>query len=92
MGRFNGRIALVLGGKEADHRPLAFVDQETFLPLRLVTQAGPARPDVRLLDWASPTGGDWFPRAVEVWEGAALLLRFTTERASANGKLAETLF
>jgi len=92
LGRFNGRIALVLGGKAADARPLAFFDKETWLPLRLVAQEGGARLDVRLLDWASPNGGDWFPRAVEVWDGATLLLRFTTEKASGNPRLPEPLF
>jgi hypothetical protein len=92
LGRFNGRLALVLGGRAADARPLAFVDKETWMPLRLLAQEGAARLDVRLLDWASPNGGDWFPRAVEVWDGATLLLRFTTEKASGNPKLPEALF
>jgi hypothetical protein len=37
-------------------------------------------------------GGDWFPRAVEVHEGEALRVRFTTEKAAANPKLADLLF
>jgi hypothetical protein len=92
LGRFNGRIAIVLGGKASDARPLAFVDKETWMPLRLLFQEGGARLDVRLLDWASPNGGDWMPRALEVWDGAALLLRFTTEKASANPRLPDSLF
>jgi len=92
LARFNGRIALVIGGKAADARPLALFDKESWMPLRLLAQEGGARLDVRLLDWASPTGGDWFPRAVEVWDGAALLLRFTTERATGNPRLPEPLF
>jgi hypothetical protein len=86
LGRFNGRIALVLGGRTTDRRPLAYLDKETFMPLRLVTAEGAGWLDVRLIDWSSPTGGDWFPRAIEVWDGAALLLRFTTERAVVNPK------
>jgi len=92
LGRFNGRIALVLGGRPADPRPLAFVDKETWMPLRLLAMEGGARLDVRLLDWASPTGGDWFPRAVEVWDGQVMLLRFSTEKASGNVRLPEALF
>lgn len=92
LGRFNGRLALVLGGKPAEQRPLAFVDKETWMPLRLVSQEGGAWLDVRLLDWGSPIGGDWFPRAVEVWEGGAMLLRFTTEKATANPRLPESAF
>jgi hypothetical protein len=92
LGRFNGRLALVLGGKAADARPLAFVDKETWMPLRLLFNEVGTRLDVRLIDWASPTGGDWFPRAVEVWDGATLLLRFTTEKASGNPRLPDALF
>jgi hypothetical protein len=92
LGRFNGRLALVLGGKATEVRPLAFVDKETWMPLRLLFQEGGARLDVRLLDWASPNGGDWIPRALEVWDGPTMLLRFTTEKASANLKLPDALF
>ena len=48
--------------------------------------------DARLLGWGSPTGGDWFPRAVEVWRDDAAQVRFTTERAAANPRLADPLF
>jgi hypothetical protein len=92
LGRFNGRIALVLGGKETDPLPLAFVDKETWAPLRLLADEGGARLDVRLVDWGGSTGGDWFPRAVEVWDGAALLLRFTTEKATTRVELPDAAF
>ncbi len=92
LGRFDGRIAYVVGGRAKDPRPLLFVEKDGFQPLRLVAQEGGAMHDVRLLGWSSPTGGDWFPRAVEVWSADALRLRFTTERAAANPKLAEGLF
>lgn len=92
LGRFDGRIAYVIGGREQDQRPLLFVDKDGFRPLRLVATEGPELVDVRLLGWGSPTGGDWFPRALEAWSKGALALRFSTERASANPKLAETLF
>jgi hypothetical protein len=68
------------------------VGKDGFQPLRLVAEEGGALRDLRLLGWGSPTGGDWFPRAAEVWEGDRAELRFTTERAAANPKLAELLF
>jgi hypothetical protein len=93
LGRFDGRLAYVLGGRAKDAKPLLFVAKDGFQPLRLLTAAeGPDLVDVRLLGWGSPIGGDWFPRAAEVWARDALALRFTTERASPNPKLAETLF
>src|SRR6266540_3666740 len=92
LGRFDGRIAYVVGGRAKDTKPLLFVEKDGFRPLRLVAPEGKELLDVRLLGWGSPTGGDWFPRAVEVWAKDATLLRFTTERATANPRLAEQLF
>lgn len=89
LGRFDGRVAYVLGGKPRDPKPLVYVDKDSFQPLRLVTPEGGALADVRLLGWGSPTGGDWFPRAVEVVIGDQLRLRFTTEKATANARIAE---
>jgi sialate O-acetylesterase len=64
------------------------VDKDTFQPLRLVAQEGGTLLDTRLVDWGSPMGGDWFPRAVEVWEKDQLRLRFSVEKVQANPKLA----
>ena len=92
LGRFDGRLAYVLGGRDRDARPLAFVDKETFQPLRLVALEGAALLDLRLLGWGTPPGGEAFPRAAEVHEGEALRLRFTTTRATPNVRVADTLF
>ncbi len=92
LGRFDGRIAYVIGGRAKDAKPLLFVEKDGFRPLRLVAQEGGTLFDVRLLGWGSPTGGDWFPRAVEVWDGNALRLRFTTEKTSANPRLPDAVF
>lgn len=92
LGRFDGRLAYVLGGREREARPLAFVDKETYQPLRLLALEGPALLDVRLLGWGAAPGGEAFPRAVEVRESDALRLRFTTARATPNARLADTLF
>jgi hypothetical protein len=92
LGRFDGRIAYVLGGRAKDAKPLLFVGKDGFQPLRLIAAEGPALLDVRLLGWGSPMGGDWWPRAVEVFAKDVPLLRFTTERAVANPKLPDALF
>ncbi len=92
LGRFDGRVAYVIGGKPREPRPLAYVDKDSFQPLRLVSSQGGALADVRLLGWGSPTGGDWFPRAVEVWEKDQPRLRFTTEKPTPNPRLADVLF
>jgi hypothetical protein len=89
LGRFDGRLAYVVGGRRQDARPLLYVDKDGFQPLRLVAAEGGVMQDVRLLGWGSPTGGDWFPRAVEVYavQSDQLRLRFTTGKATANPKL-----
>jgi hypothetical protein len=92
LGRFDGRIAYVIGGRQKEPHPLLYVDKDGFQPLRLIAAEGPGLQDVRFLGWGSPTGGDWFPRAVEVLSGEALALRFTTERAASNARLPEALF
>jgi hypothetical protein len=92
LGRFDGRIAYVIGGREKSDRPLAYVDKEAFQPMRLVSAEGGTAYDVRLLGWGSPTGGDWFPRAIEVWEKDQLRVRFTTERPTPNPKIGDALF
>jgi len=92
LGRFGGRIAYVLGGRARDARPLAFVDKESYHPLRLVASDGGALLDTRLVGWGSPVGGDWFPRAIEVHERESLLLRFSAEKVIANPKLPDAIF
>lgn len=91
LGRFDGRIAYVIGGRPRDPKPLLYVDKDAFQPLRLVAPEGGTMQDVRLLGWGSPTGGDWFPRAIEVVQDDQLRLRFTTEKVVANPKIAEGL-
>jgi hypothetical protein len=92
LGRFDGRLAYVIGGREKEAKPLLFVDKDGFQPLRLVAPEGPDLVDVRFLGWGSPTGGDWFPRALEAWTRDSLALRLSAERASANPRLADALF
>ncbi|HVO20725.1 MAG TPA: hypothetical protein VMU15_15805 [Anaeromyxobacter sp.] len=91
LGRFDGRLAYVIGGRSREAKPLLYVDKDGFQPLRLIAPEEGGLWDVRFLDWGSPTGGDWFPRAIEVLQGNVLRLRFTTERATANPRLPEGL-
>lgn len=91
LGRLDGRVSFVVGGRATDLKPLAWVDKESFQPVRLMYSEAGSPADVRFVGWGSPTGGDWAPRAIEVHAGGALRLRFTTEKASANPRLPELL-
>ncbi len=94
LGRFNGRLAWVLGGRLNDPKPppLALIDKESWMPLRLLFAEGGATYDLRFLDWNSAVGADRLPRVIEVWSGTELLLRFSTEKTTANPRLADSLF
>ncbi len=92
LGRFGGQVAFVIGARPGETKPQAWVDKRTFQPVRLIFQTGGTLADVRLLDWGSPTGGDWFPRAAEVYQGGALQARFVTEKTVANPRVPDALF
>ena len=92
LGRFNGQVAYVIGARPAEARPQLWVDKQGFQPLRVTFPTGDGLADVRLLDWGSPAGGDWFPRAVEVHRGGQLRARFLTEKVAANPKVPDALF
>jgi len=92
LGRLGGRVAWVLGGRPRDSRPQAWVDKQSFQPVRLVAQLAGSQRDVRLLDFGSPVAGDAFPRVVEVWSGNDLEARFTAEKLTANPKIPDAIF
>ncbi len=92
LGRFGGRVAYVLGARPQEKKPQAWVDKQTFQPVRVVSTFGGTLFDVRLLDYGSPVGGDWFPRAVEVHEGGELRARFVAEKVAANPRIPDALF
>jgi hypothetical protein len=92
LGRVGGRVAWVLGGRPQEARPQAWIDKQSFQPVRLVAPLGGPTRDVRLVDFGSPVAGDAFPRAVEVWNGGALEARFTVEKLWQNPRLPDALF
>jgi hypothetical protein len=92
LGRQNGRVALVIGGKPRDEKPLAWFDKQSFQPLRLAATLAGVRQELRLLDWGSAATGDAFPRVVEVWTGGQLRLRFSAEAMVANPRVADGIF
>lgn len=92
LGRAGGRVAYVIGGKARDEKALAWVDKQGYQPLRLSATLGGARHEVRLLDWGSPTGGDLFPRALEVLAAGQPVLRLVTERVLGNPKVSDAIF
>jgi hypothetical protein len=93
FGRLGARVAYVLGARPQQTTvPQAWIDKQTFQPVRLVARFADAPRDVRLVDFGSPVGGDGFPRAVEVWNGKELEARFTAEKVTPNPRLPDSMF
>ncbi len=92
LGRLEGRVAWVLGGRPTEAKPQAWFDKAALQPIRLVAPVAGALLDVRLLDFGSPVGADIFPRALEVWSGKERLVRFTTEALTTNARAPDALF
>jgi len=92
LGQMGGRVSYVLGAQPQEKRPQAWIDKQSFQPVRLVAMLAGPLVDVRFLDFGSPVGGDAFPRAVEVRDQAGLALRLTAEKLAANPRIADALF
>jgi hypothetical protein len=92
FGLLDGRAAWVIGGRPQDTRPQAWIDKQSFQPVRFVAP-GPGGPsDVRFLGFGSSTGGNGFPRTVEVWRGEDLALRFTAEKVKPGARIPDSAF
>ncbi len=93
LGRVGTRIAWVLGGRPQETvRPQAWIDKDTFQPVRLVSPTAGTTFDVRLLDFGVEPGTSGFPRVVEVWSGSELQARFTLEKLTPNARIPDALF
>ncbi len=94
IGRAGGRLAWVLGGRQGDPKApaRALVDKESWMPLGVSWAEGATTYELRFLDWNSAVGADRIPRSIEVWQGSELLLRFNTEKTTANPRLPDSLF
>jgi hypothetical protein len=101
LGRFEGKIAYVVGGKEPTSAQFwaykekfdAVKDEgEKLLPARVKFSDDRGSWDVRLIDYTTTSTGDAFPRVVEVYKNDALQLRLTSLNAELKPKLDEKLF
>jgi outer membrane lipoprotein-sorting protein len=87
--RFDGRVAYVIGAKpwETD-KPQVWFDKDLLVPLRVITVSTEGTKtttlDIRYLGWGSPVGGAWYPAAIELWRGGALIRRSVTEGLERN--------
>lgn len=97
LGRFAGALVFVLGDPQKPNQFHVYKESASgdprFQPARLkFTDAAGTAWDVRFMDYASQGTGDTFPRQLEVWRGAELLLRFAAQKADVGVKLDDALF
>jgi hypothetical protein len=97
LGRFAGVLVFVLGDADKPNQFHVYKESASgdprFQPARLkFTDASGTAWDVRFLDYASQGTGDTFPRQLEVWRGAELMLRFAAQKADVGVKLEDALF
>ncbi len=90
LARYQGKVAWVVGGTSRDARPQAWIDKQTFDPVRLITPVGGAPRDVRFI--AGGTASERFPRTVEVWSGGQLEARLSADVVTPNPKLPDSAF
>ena len=97
VGRFQGRIAYVMGAQYPDETvPQLWLDKETFRPMRWLLK--PASTvnlneaiEVRYDDWRK-VSSIWYPERIEFYQGDRLLRRMQVQRTRVNPELSSRLF
>lgn len=89
LGRFEGRIAVVLGSEKPDERvSQVWVDKETFQPMRwvLVDRTGEApgtTMEIRYDDWRQ-VNRTWYPMRVAIYKDGGLVREIKVETLRVN--------
>jgi hypothetical protein len=89
MGRFDGKIALVLGSEKSDERvSQVWVDKETFQPMRWLlvdgmTEAPGMLMEIRYNDWRQ-VNRTWYPMHVAIYKGGAMVREIRVEALRVN--------
>ena len=97
VGRFQGRIAYVLGAQYPDETvPQLWLDKETFRPMRWLLKPASAGNlsealEVRYGDWRK-VSSIWYPERIEFYLGDRLLRRMQVQRTRVNPKFSKRLF
>lgn len=93
FGRTERQKVVYVLGDSAPNRPQLWVTKNGFLPaqIRFASEDGGTW-EVRLLDFASPATGEYFPRVVEVRKNGELTFRFSSTKGDARANLSDKLF
>jgi outer membrane lipoprotein-sorting protein len=97
LGRFQGRIAYVLGAQYPDETvPQLWLDKETFRPMRWLLKPAAAGNlsealEVRYDNWRK-LSSIWYPERIEFYQGDRLLRRMQVQRTRVNPQFSKRLF
>lgn len=97
LGRFQGRIAYVLGARYPDETvSQVWVDKETFRPLRCLFVAGPAdvsasSVDIRYSAWQAAARG-WYPSRIDILIDQVLVREIMVTRLNSDPRFDPELF
>jgi hypothetical protein len=97
LGRFNDRIAFVLGARYPDESvPQLWVDNETLLPFRwLLIRPGedgmPRRTEIRFLGWQK-SGDLQYPQAMACYRDEQLISQVRVEAVTSPASVPDALF
>jgi hypothetical protein len=86
LSRFVGTVAYVLGDRAASSAQF-WVYKDRFLPARVMLPDPAGAWDVRFIDYASQSTGEWLPRVVEVYRSGELQLRLVVLSADGRASL-----
>jgi hypothetical protein len=98
LGRFEGRIAYVIGAQYPDESvDQLWVDHTTFRPLRWIIVNGTggfsSNPlDVRYLDWWQLDDTFWYPSRIEFYQNNQLVRMIKVQRYEVDPALSRDLF
>ncbi len=97
LGRFNGRIAIVLGSEKPNERvSQVWVDKETLQPMRwlLVSDSGVMSPtdlEIRYAEWRQ-VNKIWYPMLIGIYKGGALERDIQVKALRVNSSFPKRLF
>ena len=96
-GRFDGRIAFVIGAKPFEtNKPQVWIDKDTYHPLRVIVAGKVGGKElireVRFMGWGSSEAGGWYPKIIERLDNGVLKERAVTKSAERNKTFERGLF
>lgn len=97
-GRFDGRVAYVIGSKSFEtDKPQVWFDKDTLRLLRVVSFPKGAdgknhRVDVQLTGYGSPEAGSWWPKRMTIVKDGEVMQKWLTRQAEKKKSVEEDAF